>query len=71
MFSIQKPKTQKPSRSQIRAQGLITEVGLLRSWSQEAAVRFILQNEFNQWPVRRCLERKKHLQKSERRCVKK
>ena len=57
MFSIQKPKTQKPSRSQIRAQGLITEVGLLRSWSQEAAVRFILQNEFNQWPVRRCLER--------------
>lgn len=32
-------------------QGLITEVGLLRSWSQEAAVRFILQNEFNQTTV--------------------
>jgi len=29
-------------------QGLISEVGKLRSWSQEAAVRFILRNEFNE-----------------------
>lgn len=29
-------------------QGLISEMGKLRSWSQEAAVRFILRNEFNE-----------------------